>query len=72
MCTSSDINVLVLILIEVAAVAHNSAMYLAHRCVLLGFLYRERLPALAPHSLTFIDIVPRSVSSTRFNIVEGT
>ena len=44
---------------QVAAVAHNSAMYLAHRCVTLGFLFRDRLPSLAQHSLTFIDIVPR-------------
>jgi centromere/kinetochore protein ZW10 len=52
---------------QVAAVAHNSAMYLAHRCVTLGFLYRDRLPALAQHSLTFIDIVPRWVSPGLLN-----
>lgn len=44
---------------QLSAIAHNSAMYLAHKLVTLGFLYKEKLSALAKHTPTFIDIVPR-------------
>ena len=44
---------------QLSAIAHNSALYLAHKLVTLGFLYKEKLPALSQHTPTFIDIVPR-------------
>ena len=44
---------------QLAAIAHNSAMYLAHRLITLGFLFKDKLPALSQHTPTFIDIVPR-------------
>ena len=43
-----------------AAVVHNSAMYMPHHLVTLGFLYKEKPhESLKKHSLTFIDLVPR-------------
>ena len=39
---------------QVAALAHNSAMYLAHRLVTLGFAYREKLAGQP----TLVDLVP--------------
>merc|ERR1711962_123376 len=44
---------------QLSAIAHNSALYLAHKLVTLGFLYKDRLPALSQHVPTFVDIVPR-------------
>ncbi len=44
---------------QLAAIAHNSTMYLAHRLISLGFLYKDKLPAMSQHTPTFVDIVPR-------------
>ena len=44
---------------QLSAIAHNSAMYLAHQLITLGFLYKDKLPAMSQHVPTFIDIVPR-------------
>jgi len=41
---------------QVAALAHNSGMYLAHQLVTLGFSYRDKLPSLS--SPTLVDLVP--------------
>jgi len=41
---------------QVAALAHNSGMYLAHQIVTLGFSYRDKLPSLS--SPTLVDLVP--------------
>ena len=44
---------------QLAAIAHNSSMYLAHRLITLGFVYKDKLPAMSQHTPTFVDIVPR-------------
>jgi len=41
---------------QLAAIGHNSGMYLAHRLVTLGFLYKDKLGAMS-QTPTFIDIV---------------
>jgi len=41
---------------QLAAIGHNSGMYLAHRLVTLGFLYKDKLGAMT-QTPTFIDIV---------------
>jgi len=46
---------------QTAALAHNSAFYLAHKLVTLGFLYKDKLPAVSsgPGFIpTFVDLVP--------------
>ena len=46
---------------QTAALAHNSAFYLAHKLVTLGFLYKDKLPAVSsgPGGIpTFVDLVP--------------
>ena len=47
---------------QTAALAHNSAFYLAHQLVTLGFQYREKLPAVTSGTggcPTFVDLVPK-------------
>ena len=44
---------------QLSAIAHNSAMYLSHQLITLGFQYKDRIPALSQHVPTFVDIVPR-------------
>ena len=46
---------------QTAALAHNSAFYLAHKLVTLGFLYKDKLPAVSsgPGVIpTFVDLIP--------------
>ena len=45
-----------------AALAHNSAFYLAHQLVTLGFHYRDKLPGVTASTggiPTFVDLVPK-------------
>jgi len=45
---------------QLAALAHNSAMYLAHKLVTLGFSYRDKLSAVSAGGVpTLVDLVPR-------------
>jgi len=47
---------------QTAALAHNSAFYLAHQLVTLGFQYRDKLPAVTAGTggvPTFVDLVPK-------------
>jgi len=46
---------------QLAALAHNSAMYLAHKLVTLGFTYKEKLSAVSGIGgvPTLVDLVPR-------------
>ena len=47
---------------QTAALAHNSAFYLAHSLVTLGFEYRDKLPAVTAGTggcPTFVDLVPK-------------
>ena len=46
---------------QTAALAHNSAFFLAHQLVTLGFKYKDKLPAVSagPGGIpTFVDLVP--------------
>ena len=46
---------------QTAALAHNSAFFLAHKLVTLGFQYKDKLPAVSagPGGIpTFVDLVP--------------
>jgi len=47
---------------QTAALAHNSAFYLAHQLVTLGFQYKDKLPAVTASTggiPTFVDLVPK-------------
>ena len=47
---------------QTAALAHNSAFYLAHCLLTLGFHYRDQLPAVTAGTggaPTFVDLVPK-------------
>ena len=47
---------------QTAALAHNSAFYLAHSLITLGFEYRDKLPAVTAGTggcPTFVDLVPK-------------
>jgi len=46
---------------QTAALAHNSAFFLAHKLITLGFQYKDKLPAVSagPSGIpTFVDLVP--------------
>jgi centromere/kinetochore protein ZW10 len=45
---------------QLAALAHNSAMYLAHKLTTLGFTYKDKLSAVSEGGVpTLVDLVPK-------------